>query len=294
MPVSVAENITHIAETDENRGRIVLQLSGLGPHPIAIAAVLWIARAFGASLESVFVEDEQLLDCAGYGFIKEISLCGQTARAISSAAMTDDLGVAFRAARRDIERAALRAGVPHHARVVRGEPLRAVAKACLERGPWNVVALADPVRTADVSVLRSILRQMPGATGVVLVGASARRVDGPIIVAIEDAGRLAQKLKLAERLAAEHSTPIVILPIGARAEQLDILEAQIRLVLDNQDGISIAACAVTLGSPAAAADILRRHRPGLVIAELGRIVVPDDSEFRALIMSLECPLFLVR
>ena len=33
-----------------------------------------IARAFQSEIESLFVEDEQLFDCAAYGFVREVSL----------------------------------------------------------------------------------------------------------------------------------------------------------------------------------------------------------------------------
>ena len=36
-----------------------------------------IARAFQSEIESVFVEDEQLFDCAAYGFVREVSLTGR-------------------------------------------------------------------------------------------------------------------------------------------------------------------------------------------------------------------------
>jgi hypothetical protein len=291
---SPIENITHVADATENRGRVVLQVCSSRPNAVALDAALWIARAFGASIESVCVEEQQLLDLAGHAFVREIALGGQSVRQLCEADMIDSIASMLRAARRDIDRAALHAGVAHRSRIVRGDPLRALALACLDRGPWNVVALMDPLGVVDRQTLNFVLRQMPGATGILVVGPKARGIDGPIVIALEDAGRLAQKLNLARRLAAHDAIPIVILPIGARPGQLDVLEEQIRLVLDNQDGVSLAACAVTLGSTAAAADVLRRQGPGLVIAELGRIAVPDDRDLRALMCSLACPLFLVR
>ncbi len=291
---SPIENITHVAEAEENRGRVVLQVCAARPHPAALAAALWIARAFGASIESVCVEEQQLLDLAGYKFAREVRRGDREGHPLSEDDMANNIAIMLRTARRDIGRATAREGISHSSRTVRGEPLRALAAACIDRGPWNVVVLTDPLGVVDGQALRFMLRQMPGVTGILVAGPKARRIAGPIVVAIEDAGRLAQKLNLARRLGLQDKIPIIILPIGARADQLDILEEQIRLVLDNEDGVSLRACAVTLGSSAVAADVLRRCAPGLVIAELGRIAVPDSDELRVLTDSLECPLLLVR
>jgi len=66
--------IAHVAESGEDRGRVVLHLRSGNPHVIAVEAALRVARAFGSDLESLFVEDEQLFDCAAYGFAREVSL----------------------------------------------------------------------------------------------------------------------------------------------------------------------------------------------------------------------------
>ena len=291
---SPIENITHVAEVTENRGRVVLQVCSSRPHPAALEAALWLARAFGASIETICVEEQQLLDLAGYAFVREVRRGDREVHALCEADMAGHIATMLRAARRDIERAAADAGVAHRSRTIRGEPLRALATACIDRGPWNVVVLTDALGVVDRQALRFILRQMPGVTGVLVAGPKAHRTTGPIVIAIEDAGRLAQKLNLARRLGLEDKIPIIILPIGARADHLDILDEQIRLVLDNEAGVLLSACAVTLGSTAVAAEVLRRCAPGLVIAELGRIAVPDGEDLRALAGSLECPLLLVR
>ena len=83
--------IAHVAETGENRGRVVLQLGSAHPSVIALEAAVRIARAFQSEIESVFVEDEQLFDCAAYGFVREVSLSGRQSRTVSADAMTKGL-----------------------------------------------------------------------------------------------------------------------------------------------------------------------------------------------------------
>ncbi len=76
--------IAHVAETGEDRGRVVLHLRvGAIRAPIALEAAVRVARAFGSDLESMFVEDEQLFDCAAYGFVREVSFSGTSAAARS-------------------------------------------------------------------------------------------------------------------------------------------------------------------------------------------------------------------
>ena len=68
--------IAHVAEMGEDRGRVVLHLRSGRPSTVALEAAVRVARAFGSEIESLFVEDEQLFDCAAYGFVREVSLSG--------------------------------------------------------------------------------------------------------------------------------------------------------------------------------------------------------------------------
>ena len=176
--------IAHVAQSGEDRGRVVLQLGSAHPSAIALEAAVRVARAFQSEIESLFVEDEQLFDCAAYGFVREVSLTGRQRRVMSAAGMTRDLRLAAQAARRQLEALARRAEVPMRSRVVRDEPLRALSIACAETGPWNVVALAEPFTGGNCSSLKQLLIEIPGMTGLVMVGPKARRVTGPAIIAV--------------------------------------------------------------------------------------------------------------
>ena len=85
--------------------------------------------------------------------------------------------------------------MPLRSRVVRDEPLRALSIACAETGPWNVVALAEPFTGSTSEMLKQLLIEIAGATGLVLVGPRARRTTGPAIVAVEDIDHLPSMLK---------------------------------------------------------------------------------------------------
>ena len=286
--------IAHVAESGENQGRVVLQLGTAHPSAIALEAAVRIARAFQSEIESVFVEDQQLFDCAAYGFVREVSLTGRRSRAVSADGMMRDLRLAAQAARRELEALARRAEVPLRCRVVRDEPLRALSIACAESGPWNVVALAEPFAGGNASLLKQMLVEIAGATGLVIVGPRARRVTGPAIVAVEDIERIPVLLRAAERLAALDGEPILLLLIAPDEEHLARMDGEARLVVGGREDVRIATAEVARGEAAVVAEALRRLAGGFVVCQFGGLVVPDEGDLRPLASVLECPLFLVR
>ncbi len=286
--------IAHVAETGENHGRVVLQMGSARPSAVALEAAVRIARAFQSEIESIFVEDRQLFDCAGYAFVREVSLTGRQSRAVSAAEMTRDLRLAAQAARRQLEALARRAEVPLRSRVVRDEPLRALSIACAESGPWNVVALAEPFAGSNAHLLKQLLLEISGATGLVVVGPKARRVTGPAVLAVEDVEHMPGLLKAAERLAAVDGAMITALLVATDEERLAQMEGQARLLVRAREDVRIETAAAARGVSGVVAEALRRLQGGIVICEYGGLVVPDEGDLKPLASVLECPLFLVR
>jgi hypothetical protein len=286
--------IAHVAQAGEDRGRVVLHLRSSHPSAIALEAAVRIARAFQSEIESVFVQDEQLMDCADYGFVRETSLTGRQQRRMTRDAVARDMHLAAVGARRQIEALARRAEVPLRSRVVRDEPLRALSIACAETGPWNVVALAEPFSGGASGMLKQLLVEIAGATGLVLVGPQARRTTGPAIVAIEDIDHLPPMLKAGERLAALDGSEVILLLVASDEERLQWMDGQARLFIGDRDDVRIASAEVHHGEAAVIAETLRRMQGGFVIGQFGGLVVPDEGNLRPLGAALECPLFLVR
>jgi hypothetical protein len=286
--------IAHVAESGEDRGRVVLHLRSGIPSTVALEAAVRVARAFGSDLESLFVEDEQLFDCAAYGFVREVSFSGLHSRTISLDAMMRDLHLAAQGARRQVEAMARKAEVPLRCRVVRDEPLRALSIACAESGPWNVVALAEPFTGGTGATLKQVLMEVAGSTGLIAVGPKARRVTGEVVVALEDTAQLPDMLRAAERLAALDGAEIVLLLIATDEERLAQMDGEARLVVEAREGVRIHWAAVARGEAAVIAETLRQLRGGMIICQFGGLVVPDEGDLRPLASVLECPLFLVR
>jgi hypothetical protein len=286
--------IAHVAQSGEDRGRVVIQIGAGHPSAVALEAAVRIARAFGSDLESLFVEDEQLFDCAAYGFVHEVSLSGRQSRVLSLDTMMRDLHLAAQGTRRRLEALARAAEVPLRCRVVRDEPLRALTIACAETGPWNVVALGEPFGGGHGGLLKQMLAEVLGTTGLVTVGPRARRVEGAVVVAVEEIAQLPDMLRTAERLAALDHAEIVLLLVAVDAETLERMDGEARLVVEDREGIRIQYATVAHGAAAAVAETLRQLKGGIVICRFGGLVVPDEGDLRPLASVLECPLFLVR
>lgn len=287
----------HIAQAGEEKGRVVLPLCSGAAHAIAIEAAMWLARAFQSEIESVFVENEQLLELARFPLAREISFSGKRSGAVSC----DDIERHFRFASSAfhalIETHARAAEVPCRRRVVRGEPARAIAVACAQRGPWNVVALAEPFTSPECPSIKALVETIADTTGLLVVGPSACRISGPIVLVLEHAELLPVMLNAGERLSNVSASKLAGIALCLVAEDergLAEIEGQARLVLADIPQITIVPTVVSHGAPAAVAETVRRLQPGLVIAEFGGLLVPDDGDLRPLALALECPLLLVR
>lgn len=287
--------IAHAAQAGEARGRVVLQLRPGNASALAIEAAILVAQAFQSEIESLFVEDLQLLELASFPFAREISWTGRRSRAISTDDIEREMKLVCAALQRRIEAMARTADVPVRRRVVRDEPVKALADACARCGPWNVVALAEPFGPNACHSLHLLLDTVSDTTGLVVVGPKARRTRGPVIVAVEDVDRLPSMLHTAERLVTVMGGDIVVFLIAEGAEHLHWMEGQARLLLGARPSVRVTALAeLAHGTSAVVAEALRRLKGGFVISPLGGLVVPSEGDLKPLAAALECPLFLVR
>jgi len=290
--------ITHVARAGENRGRVVLQLGCGEPSPAALNAAFRFARAFGSEIEGIFVEDRQLLELAAFSFVREVSFSGRQQRPLQRRQVERDLKLAAAAARRHIERMARACQVPMHFAVVRDDPVHALASACAASGPWNVVALAEPMRPENMLQVQRFFAARPDATGLVVVGPKARARKGPTVVVAEEVEHLPAMLRTAERLSMPDEE-VILLILGESEEQLAVLEGQMRLALSAKTGnLRLAIAENSHGEPRVVAETLRRLRAGLVIGRYASRFLSahhgmsDPRGLRVLTAVLECPLLL--
>ncbi len=287
--------IAHVAAAGERRGRVVLSITSGVANLTAIEAALRVARAFESEVESLIVEDSALLDVASYSFAREISLSGRRGDVLSGEQIALQMRHVHAALQRQVAEMARLAEVPIHATMVCGELVEEVARACTANGPWNVVALAEPLSAVSGLQLQQLFTAAQDATGVVVVGRNTRRAaTGPIVAAIEDISHLEPMLRAAERLMQVSATESVVMLLIGDEAQTHEMEGQARLLLGEAPNVTIERAVARYGLAVEVAEILRRSGGGFVLAQFGGLVVPGDGDLRYLASSLECPLFLMR
>lgn len=287
--------IAHVAAAGEGRGRVVLWLgSSAQTNSTAIDAAMLLARAYDSEVESLFVEDQQLFELAGLPFARIISSGEEGWRALPSVDLEREIHFVGAALQRQIATTAREASVTYRSRVVRDDPMRALARACSETGPWNVVTIAEPFGAWKEERLRDLFSSVHGTTGVVIAGPMARRIQGPIIAVVEEIERLSPMLKVADRINEATGGPVKLLLVGDRKDELAWLEGEARLLFSDGEETPFEVVLVDRGDTAAVAETLRRQRAGFVLAQYGGLTVPAEGSLRPLACALECPLLIVR
>jgi hypothetical protein len=287
--------IAHIAAAGEGRGRVVLWLgSSARPNASAIDAAMLLARAYESEVESVFIEDRQVFDFAEFPFARVIDQVGEGRRALPRASLEREMRFMGAALQRQVADAARRAEIPFSTRVVRDDPLSAVANVCAEKGPWNVVTIAEPFGAGDEKRLAQVFASVIDTTGVVIAGPLARRTQGPVVAAVEHFERVGPMLKAAGRLAAVTGGDVRLMLIGSRPEEIGWLEGEVRLLLGESNNTAIETVLAASGDAVPVAEAVRRHKGGFLLAQYGGQVVSAETSLRPLASALECPLLLVR
>ncbi len=284
----------HVAEASEGRGRVILRFSAWQPNDCAIDAAMTVARAFQSEVETLFIEDAQRINFARFPFAREFSLRDGAMRPVSARSVQAEFRGAFAAARKRVAAAAARAEVRYYENEVRDEPVHALVAACAQRGPWNVIAIAETFGSPAPCSLDEMFDTVTDATGVIVAGPQAKPGSGPIVIAIEDTARLDAMLRSGRRLAEALETDIIVLLVAGEPNDLERMDGEVRLVLGGQKGIRIAQAAATYGERNAIADVIRRIDGGFLIAEYGGILIPRAKTLRPLTGVLNCPLLLVR
>lgn len=285
--------IAHVAEAGEGSGRVVLQL---GPKlsPVALDAALKLARSFRSEVEAVYTDDGMLLDLAAHPFAREISVTGAVKGDIDTVKLQRQQHRAAAATVRRAEAAARDAGVRITSSVQQQDAARALAEACAARGPWNMVALGEPLASHDRVRLREMFSSVWGTTGFVLTGHQAKRTTGPVVAIVEDIERFSPLLRTAEHLAAATGTGAEVLMAGHSIEYVIEMESQARLILNDEGHGNFSIASVANATPSSIAQTLRSLGAGFVIAAYDGIAMPSEGDDTLLAESLEGPLLLVR
>ena len=293
--------LIHVAAESENRGRVVLAARSGAPHAVAVGAALSVAKAFDAWLECLLIECPEVVALTAYGFAREVTHAGRIVP-LSLAQISENQSCSTAQARKVITAAAVAADVRITTEVARENLGPALARTCAAYGPWNIVALAEPIQARDGDWLHGLLESVSGATGIVVVGPNAQASSGDVIIVVEDVERLPQMIRAADRLLGapgEVLRRISLLLAGASSNDKQELDGLVRLLVPDLDGttqhtIEIVDAGIAHGTHGEVAEALRRLAGGFVIARSGGLVVPADGDIGPLTTVLNCPLLLVR
>lgn len=285
--------IAHVAEAGEGSGRVVLQM---GPQlsPVALDAAFQLARSFRSEVEGLYTNDNMLFDLAAFPFAREISIAGIVKGPFDTDNLKRRQHRAAAATMRRAAGAARRAGIRFTSSVRQDDAASALADACAERGPWNMVALGEPIGSHDRVKLREMFSSVWGTTGFVLIGPKAKRTSGPVVAVVEDIERLSPLLKTAEHLAAATSSTTEVVLVGQSPAEIIDMEAQVRLILSDDAHANLPIASISHGGASAIGQALRKIGAGFVIAQYDGIAVPSEGEDTLLAQNLEGPLLLVR
>lgn len=287
--------IAHVAEASEGRGRVVLSL---GPDIViskaAMTGAMTLAKAFGAAIESVFVDDPRFAnveDCGLVRIVRERTPATQTP-AREAPYPTE---IAARALHRMVSRAAADLGVEHHARMVRDERLAGLARACADNGPWNVVAVGEPVGSDGGRLLNDLFDSVTATTGMLLAGgAHGATASGPVVAVIEDSDRLPPLLNTALRLRRVTGGEVRLLLVSSDQQEIDRLDGEARLLAGTVEGVTVHGVLTPERDPSPIAEAIQRAGAAIVVVEYGRTAVPRSTTHRPLWTAVSCPLLIVR
>jgi nucleotide-binding universal stress UspA family protein len=285
--------IAHVAEAGEGSGRVVLQL---GPHvsPLALRAAVQVARSFRSEIEGLYAEDGKLMNLAAFPFAREITLSGTVKGPFDTVLLQRRQHRTAAAVLRRAAAAAHEAGIRFISTLRNDDAASALAKACAERGPWNMVALGEPLAGHDRVRLRELFSSVWGTTGFVVVGPRAKRVAGPVVAVVEDIERFSPLLRTAEQIAGSAAAPVEMLLAAQGPGHAVDMEAQARLILNTEGRDYVTIVTLADSSAARIGETLRALGAGFVIAHYDGLAVPSEGEDTLLSENLEGPLLLVR
>ena len=286
--------IAHVAEAGEDRGRVVVRLGAYAPsNPAALAAAVHVASAFQSEIEGLFIEDPLVFSAAARPYVRALSLSGEQRSDLSAQSLEFDTGHFTVAVQRELAALAKAHRVEFSARVVRDDVIGALATACAERGPWNIIVFAESILDDHrAGLVGDTATHVLGTTGLVAAGRSAVWHNGPIVIALEESDRLSGMVRAAQRLAAVAGDTILIQPVADDEIAFDWLEGEIRLMLGDNPGVKVGTRPHHFGSSAVWLATLAAHRPRIILARHGGMIMPAGA-IREPLAGLGCPVFLV-
>ncbi len=284
--------IAHVAEASELSGRVVLWLDPEADYPAArLEAPVRLAAAYGAEIETIVIADAsgELTDDVPF------RLVGSSGRPVRRDIATYDhrFELLVQRCRRAVDNVGAAHGVRVRHSLAMGDAIDRISEMCVERGPWNIVALARMPVAGNDSVIGTLLANVSGATGFLLCG-QQRSKQPRVVVIAEDADRLTSMLRAAERLSGPRGPVHVVIGADTASGYAEI-EAQARLIAaEFHVPVVFEDMGPTYGVPEALTEFVARLKPSLIVAVFGGSAIADGRELSRASIAALAPILLVR
>ena len=247
---------------------VVLRVSG-ADQPLLDCLQPLLGKDTEINLQGVFIEDDELQRAADLPFVKELCRLTSSVREIHSARFEHLIALRTRTARRAIAGLALRTGVPHTFRAVRGS---------------TVSLLRETVYSADITVFG------PLRTFAAPPVHNSRRLRQRIVVAIDDLVTGAEALIAATLLVEAEMHRVSILLTATASSRLDALNRMISDLLPADPARVLLLPGSEIQYLATAA---RAERADMLVLGSSEELLKPES-LRLLLEHLRCPICLVR
>ncbi len=277
-------------EAKTQRPRIVLQVRSGTPNRVALESAFQIARAMHSQIDSLFIENEDLIAMAELPCAREVTLVSGKRGAISPEIMAREMRIVSTAVRRRIEHLARVQQVPFRFNVIREHPAQAVFD---EASPGCVVAMTEPYTLRNAKEFVEFANSYPDVAGFMLVGPHVRTATGSIVLTVERPTDL-ELLTTAERLRSNANSDLTILVIGEDQPKIRETGLAVREMIPPTAHLRITLSRAAYGEAAVVAEAIRKLSGGLTVARMDGMLTPGQGALRRLLGALECPLLLLR
>ncbi len=273
------------ADTERGIGRIVVAIDA-SPHSLAaLEASAELARALGAELHGVYVEDLRLLDLTRLPFAREVDALSGEARAMGAAELRRQLRGEAARARRLLERVAERMAIEWTFRTARGRVAAELLAAAVDADLITLGTRSRSPGRGPGSTARTLLAR--GSRPVMVLRRGARLGETvQVLFELSDAGW--QALGVAAAVADDRDSPLGVLLAAEEGEEaLDRARAWLE-----KRGLEARFKALRDHEPARLAIVLREAGCGLFV--LPRTALPPETRPGwSLPDQVDCPLLVV-
>jgi len=267
------------------RPRVIVALDASPPSAAVARTAVALARALGADVTGIFVEDENLLRLAALPFAREQPVSGGPARSLALAGLEGDLRALAARARESLSRAASGLAVSWSFEVRRGSVADEVISAAGSADLLVVGARGQGARGSGGATARAALERSPGP---VLVHRGEMREGGGVLVAYDGTAEGDAALAAAAWLAPGARVEACCLsPEPRRGEEL---AARARRIVP---GLSVAASWAGGGGIDRLLIAAARARPALLVLPSGSPLLERGGRAR-LLAEAPCPVLVAR